>query len=260
MVLFCQMDVTGRTESDPAATRLALNLFRYTAGWKPSPRRTALYAGDPAGRRYLEDVGAPAVLYGGGELLPDQALVAGPGSGRALAASAPAIEAWLKAGGRLLGIGLGQEDTDALLPFKVGMKKAEHISACFEAFAPGSPLAGISPAEVHDRDPRAISLVVSGADIVDDGVVATARDANVTFCQLAPWDYGDSKQLNLKRTRRRVSVLVARLMANLGVAGSTPLLERFHHPVQDASETRWNSGLYLDQPEEWDDPYRFFRW
>jgi len=20
------------------------------------------------------------------------------------------------------------------------------------------------------------------------------------------------------------------------------------------------AGLYLDQPEEWDDPYRFFRW
>ena len=25
-------------------------------------------------------------------------------------------------------------------------------------------------------------------------------------------------------------------------------------------EQRWRVGLYLDQPEEWDDPYRFFRW
>jgi hypothetical protein len=25
-------------------------------------------------------------------------------------------------------------------------------------------------------------------------------------------------------------------------------------------ETRWRKGLYLDTPEEWDDPYRFFRW
>jgi hypothetical protein len=23
---------------------------------------------------------------------------------------------------------------------------------------------------------------------------------------------------------------------------------------------RWLEGLYLDVPEEWDDPYRFFRW
>ena len=27
-----------------------------------------------------------------------------------------------------------------------------------------------------------------------------------------------------------------------------------------ASAGRWRRGLYLDEPEEWDDPYRFFRW
>ena len=27
-----------------------------------------------------------------------------------------------------------------------------------------------------------------------------------------------------------------------------------------SSEGRWSQGLYLDQPEAWDDPYRFFRW
>jgi hypothetical protein len=27
-----------------------------------------------------------------------------------------------------------------------------------------------------------------------------------------------------------------------------------------STEGRWSQGLYLDQPEDWDDPYRFFRW
>jgi hypothetical protein len=27
-----------------------------------------------------------------------------------------------------------------------------------------------------------------------------------------------------------------------------------------AAEQRWLKGFYLDVPEEWDDPYRFFRW
>ena len=27
-----------------------------------------------------------------------------------------------------------------------------------------------------------------------------------------------------------------------------------------AAGRRWLDGLYLDVPEEWDDPYRFFRW
>jgi len=45
----------------------------------------------------------------------------------------------------------------------------------------------------------------------------------------------------------------------MGVNGSTPLLERFAKPV-DAKETPWLEGFYLDKPEEWDDPYRHFRW
>ena len=36
MVLFCQMDVTGRTETDPAAERLARNILSYVSAWKPA--------------------------------------------------------------------------------------------------------------------------------------------------------------------------------------------------------------------------------
>jgi hypothetical protein len=48
-------------------------------------------------------------------------------------------------------------------------------------------------------------------------------------------------------------------LANLGVAGSTPLLKRFGQPAADSAK-RWLDGLYLTEPTEWDDPYRFFRW
>ena len=39
LVLFCQLDVTGRTEADPAAESLARNIVRYVSAWKPAPRR-----------------------------------------------------------------------------------------------------------------------------------------------------------------------------------------------------------------------------
>ena len=38
LMLFCQMDVTGRTESDPAAEKLARNIIEYVTTWKPAPR------------------------------------------------------------------------------------------------------------------------------------------------------------------------------------------------------------------------------
>ena len=47
----------------------------------------------------------------------------------------------------------------------------------------------------------------------------------------------------------------------MGVAEPTPLLERFSTPVPaTAVEERWRAGLYLDQAEEFDDPYRYFQW
>jgi len=261
LVLFCQVDVTGRTEQDPAAETLARNLVQYVAAWKPAPRRQALYVGDPAGKTHLEKAGFSVGSYEGGSLSSDQVLVVGPGGGQKLASSAPAIADWLKAGGHLLAIGLDEQEANAMLPFKVRMRKAEHIAAFFEPPGAHSLLAGIGPADVHNRDPRELPLVSSGATPVGDGVLAKADGANVVFCQLAPWQFDSGKQYNLKRTFRRTSFLATRLLANMGAAGSTPVLARFRAPVDAAKpEKRWLEGLYLDQPEEWDDPYRFFRW
>jgi hypothetical protein len=75
-----------------------------------------------------------------------------------------------------------------------------------------------------------------------------------------PWQFEHTKQINLKRTYRRASFALSRLLANAGVSATTPILSRFSKPVGFMPEKRWLEGLYLDIPEEWDDPYRFFRW
>jgi hypothetical protein len=262
LVLFCQVDLTGRTESDPAAQTLARNLLRYVSAWRAAPARQALYAGEAAGKRHLESAGVAAGSYEGGSLSPEQVLVVGPGGGQTLESHATAIADWLKAGGNLLAIGLDEPNARALLPsFQVTLKPAEHIACHFGPLGANSPLAGVGPADVHNRDPRELPLVTAGAQAIGGGVLAKAGGANAVFCQLAPWQFSGSAQANHRRTFRRASFLVSRLLANLGAAGATPLLERFHRPVDATQpEQRWLTGLYLDQPEEWDDPYRFFRW
>jgi hypothetical protein len=260
LVLFCQMDVTGRTEREPAAERLAANLIEYVAQWKGSPPRQGLYAGEAAGRSSLEATGFRLSTYAGGELQPDQVLVVGPGGGRALDAHRPALAAFLQGGGRLLALGWTQADADALLPFKVWFTSAEHINAVFDRPPLGSPLAGIGPADVHCRDPRTLPLASAGAQVLGDGVLAMATNANVVFCQLAPWQFDYATNYGLKRTFRRTAFLVTRLLANAGVRSETPLLVRWSTPVKSGEPGRWLEGFYLDQPEEWDDPYRFFRW
>jgi len=257
--LFCQIDVTARTESDPVADTLTRNILQHVSQWKPEPTRTAAYIGDPAGKRHLESTGFTVSDYNGGDLTRGQVLVVGP-EVRDFAQSKDRVANWLKAGGHLLAVGFDQQHADALLPVRVTLKKAEHISVFFDPNTANSLLRGVGPADIHNRDPRELSLITSGATPVGNGVLATANE-KVVFCQMVPWQFDPTKQSNLKRTYRRVSFVLTRLLSNLGVASSTPILSRFSTPLDTAkSEKRWLDGLYLDQPEEWDDPYRFFRW
>jgi hypothetical protein len=262
MIMFCQMDVTGRTETDPAAERLTGNILSYVSGWKPGIQRKAVYVGDVSGKSHLEKAGILAGQFEKKKLSSEQVLIVGPGGGKLLSSDSKAIGKWIASGGHLLTIGLDQKEASAFLPFKVSMKQEEHISAYFETLAANSPFAGIGPSDVHNRAPKELSLVSSGAEIIGDGVLAKAENSNIIFCQMVPWecDYSKGKH-NVKQTFRRSSFLLSRLIGNMGVGSVTPLLARFNSPVDAGkAEKRWLDGFYLDQPEEWDDPYRFFRW
>ncbi len=262
LVMFCQMDVSGRTETEPAAQTLTRNLLDYVSGWKPSPRRKAVYAGPAAGKSHLESLGLTVEPYDGGSLSPDEVLVLGTGAGAMLAGHTAPVADWIKAGGNVLAIGLEQSDVSALLPFSVTMKNAEHINAYFEPDGLKPLLAGVCPADVQNHAPRKMPLVSAGAQILGDGVLAQAQNANVVFDQIEPWQFSATNQMNMRRTFRRTSFAESRLLANMGAAGATPLLERFHQGSASQAEKRWLTGFYLkqDQPQEWDYPYRFFRW
>jgi hypothetical protein len=261
VMVFCQLDVTARTESDPVGTRLVRNLFQYMDTWASGPMRKAVYAGDPAALPHFAAAGLEVGAYAGGALSRDQVLILGPGAGRVLAESNPAIAAWLQQGGHLLAFSFDQADADALLPGRMRVADREYIASSFAPEPLDSPFAGIGSADVLNRDPRKLPLITAGARIVGDGVLAERDDGAIVFCQLVPWRFDPDKQSNLKRTFRRVAYGLSRLLANQGVRGASPILERFHTPVvAGAAERRWLHGLYLDHPEEWDDPYRFFRW
>ena len=261
LVLLCQMDVTGRAEDDPAAARLVANLLSYVSAYSPPAVRKVCYAGQDAVRKHLEQMGLAVAAYEGGAPGAEQVLVVGPGAATTLAAHADVVRQWIKAGGSVFAIGLGQAEANAFLPFSVTTQKREYICSVFDPPGRSSPLAGVGPADVLNRDPREIELVSGGATVVGEGVLAVAPDANVVFCQLAPWDYDYQKYFNQKRTFRRLCCLVTRVLGNLGVDEPTPMLERFSSPVKGtAGEGRWLAGFYLDKPEEFDDPYRYFQW
>jgi len=259
LVIFCQMDVTGRTETDPAAEGLVRNLVQYASTWKPAPGRQLIYAGDDAGRRFLEQAGFSSAVYSAEKLSDGHVLVVCPGGAQPLTSEKARIADFLNSGGKVVAVGLGEKDAASFLPGQISIKSAEHVSAWFQPPHRTSPFAGVSPADVHNRDPRALPLVDSGATTLGDGVLASSANGNIVFCQIAPWQFAGSDQNNLRRTYRRAAFLLTRILANTGAISTTPVLDRFHNPAAK-NETRWLEGLYADKPQEWDDPYRFFCW
>lgn len=259
LVVFCQLDVSGRTEAEPAAERFAAQLVAHVTAWRPAPRRAVAYAGSDEGRRHLEAAGFNVSSYRGGSLPGDRLLVLGPGAGSALRGGAADLGRFLQAGGRIAGLGLGPADALVLPVPGLKLENGELLAPALAPFPAGSPFAGIGPADLHDRDPRLAPLVVSGAGFAR-GVIASAASERVALLQLVPW--GDARRLQQFRANfRRHAYATSRLLANLGAEARTPLLEHLARPVASpAVDKRWLRGLYLDVPEEWDDPYRFFRW
>ncbi|MBT7298526.1 MAG: hypothetical protein HN849_03385, partial [Victivallales bacterium] len=188
MVLFCQLDVTARSITDPVAETVVRSIMRYVSERRPRPRRRVLYAGKPAGKRHLDASGFSPTPFAGGALSPDQVLVVGSDGEKVLSRNKGSVAAFLKAGGNLLALGLDEEQANGFLPWRVEMTRAEHIASVFKAPGTGSLLAGVGSPDVHNRDPHELPLVTSGAAVAGNGILAAARDANVVFYQLPPYE------------------------------------------------------------------------
>ena len=54
-----------------------------------------------------------------------------------------------------------------------------------------SLFAGINPAGLHSREPRQLPLLVASpaVEVLGNGILAKAKNANVVFCQMVPWTY-----------------------------------------------------------------------
>ena len=174
VILFCQMDVTGRTEQDPAARRLVGNIMRWADGYRAEHSRGVVYAGEPEGMAHLQKAGVKVRAYDGGRLGPDDILVAGPGSGARLCADAGAIRSWLNADGRLVGVGLSRQEPLDFLPAPLRTEEREHMASFFAAPPANSPVAGIGCADLMTRDAAHRPMVVEGANVLGDGALASA--------------------------------------------------------------------------------------
>jgi hypothetical protein len=273
-IVFCQLDVTGRSQPDPAADRLLANLV----GWAGEPAgRNAVrppavppahYVGDTATLEFLRSLGA--------QLAPAASLaqaLAQPGTTVAAGAADPAeLRRALAALHRVpSALVLLWPTAAALEAFGPALEvRPQNIThTLFRADDAAQPwLAGVGPAELHFRGRTSLPGVFPRQGwSLETGVVAAMRlgQSQLVFCQIDPrqFDYTQPDKIYLKLTRNRSCTLLARVLANSGVALAGNLETSWRAPATAdpaAGPGRWLHSFYLDAPVGEDDPYRYNRW
>jgi hypothetical protein len=249
-VIFCQLDVTGRTENGPVADRLVVNLLGYLARAPVEAKRVTVCGGASCGT-LLAELGVVQVTSLAKPA--DTVLVAGPG-----ASVPPGLFQSVEQGLHVVCMGMGGAELKAWCPVPV---MTVQTNACFSRIEKRPPeLKGLSNADWawHGRLSFDALHVPAGEEGSSSAAVRVIRHGKgcVVLWQVPPWMIDEKAKPYLRTSKRRANGMAARLLANLGSAFETPLCERFTVPVEQA----WLKSYYLDVPEASDDPYRYYRW
>ena len=246
--VFCQLDVTGRTEPDPVADRLVVSLLAYLGAAEPKPARATVCLGESAAAlaRELGVASSPAEAAG-------RLLVASSG------ASAPSgLGAAVEQGLNVLCLGMSADELKTWCPVPVAAAKT---NACFTRIERLPPeLGGLCNADWawHGRVAFDALAVPEGEKESSSPALRVIRHGKgcVVLWQVPPWMLDEKAKPYLRTSKRRANAMASRLLANLGAELRSPVCERLAGPAEKA----WLNSYYLDVPEAGDDPYCYYRW
>ncbi len=233
-VIFCQFDVSGRTESDPEAMELVRSMLLRLDGSQPNPALTTYYAGDARGSDLLKQLNirfSPVP-----DKLPDDALlVIGPGA--KLTGVAEAVERGLS----VLAIGLDKAELEWHFPGYFQAEPGKFFSDYVDNLPLTKEFSGISNSELHWR----VELPMASFDARSPGgralQVHHAGRGTVVAVQIAPWMIEEKEQA-YRTTRRRTQFLVSRLLHNLRAESKEDGFELLDGSAPNGGATPLTSG------------------
>ena len=222
-LVFNQLDVTARTQSDPAADRYLSNLLAYTAAQKPTVWRHAVYLGGDAGANLLESLRIDFKrIKDLAEAKPTDAVILGSD------AAPSGLDAFAKAGG--LVFCLPRKDF-ACLPFAVEAKPKPVNHSILGKVAADPLLQGLGNTDFYwkgDVTIDALDKVEGAALLLDSGVLARIPRGKGEFvlCQIEPGMFDVGRRFWLDRSKRFNERTLVVLLSNCGVEMAAPYFLR----------------------------------
>ena len=216
-VVFCQLDLSGRTEVDPVAKVLIYKLINYLNKAAAAPERKVFYYGDGNGEKLLKDLSLDFLPVAGGKQDSSSVLVV---SGSNL--NLGDISDTVKDGMNVLCLALDQNSADNILPGLVKIEKMKVPSSMAERNNE-AVFRGLSNADFHRRT----LMDFNGIKDSDDPSIKVVKlgRGTVVFCQVAPWQLDYAKKPYLRSSYRRSTFMVSRILANMGASFDSSLLK-----------------------------------
>jgi hypothetical protein len=244
-VIYCQLDVTARTQSDPVATKLVNNMLQWLDQPIQTNNPTVYMLGNDATQQMLKQWKIAFEQYQG-QSLENVLLVVGHGADRKAVATLPK---------QMMAIGLNADEVAAWSDGKLAATEQALLS--LPLVATDEPiLAGINSAELHwQSKPTFAAIAGDGHPALR---VLRNNEKTWVFCQVTPELLSDPNRPELRCSFRRTSYMINRLLMNMG-AKSDAGIE--HWLTQNKSANlNWLEGVYVQEPIDVDDPYRFYGW
>jgi len=241
-IVFCQMEVTARTEQEPAAARLVRNLIDYLASAPSAPAKNAAVIGNSEFQNLLQSLRLQNLTA---DPAGAQVIIAGPGAARY-----PDVSNLVNAGATLIAAGLTAAELNALLPGTPAKDLKAQTSQMSDLSA--VELTGISNLDTYFQT-RLDYAAVDGRELS----VRQSGKGKAVILGVAPSMLDYDQLFRLRSSYRRRVFLLSQILRNADVASDSVLLERFKSaPVAEP----WLKSYYLQTPIAGDDPYRYYHW
>lgn len=216
-LLLSTLDLEDQALRDPAAERLARQLFAYAAA-APIPARSQriVYLGDDAGAALLTRIGASHVR--GGNVLPQDLLIVSGADQLAEALDHG------RSGGRSLVLAIRGQGASGIT--------TREVAECPGSvdIPPWPEVRGLSSSDLRFRAAAPATTLTGGAELGAAGLLGriTSGSGVVVFCQLDPDRLDADTKTYLRFTRWRQHRVISQLIANLG--GTLLMDDRIFRP------------------------------
>ena len=236
VILFCQLELSGRTIPDPQAEAVFAKALHYLDKVNPVPVRKVWFTGNEKLQKQLKKAGVVCEKLIPSRLSSDDLLVVASGNNLP-----DNLQTLIKNGLNVLACGLSGNELSRLLP-DINAVPGEWMSDYVTGLQTHPEYTGISNAELHFRYPVRFDGFPENST---GGIALNSRrigKGTMIMMQLPPWKFERSIHA-LRTTGRRTDFLMMRLLANLGADFQTG----FYH-LFDAVD---NGNLTLPLPTGW---------